>query len=339
MRQVLRIVLPVAAVGASLFALTAGHFSILQLDLDNLLGSSSTPNMAARGDASTQSRLAAPAATAPDAQQNTASAKQAPVSAAGIAEPTKIEVARLDPGGASVIAGRAPAGSKLTLHANGEPIAEVTASEDGQWSAVITRSFPAGPVDLAVSGGAQVPTSARSPVLTVVVPKRAAQPELAVASAGPRPILAAKASVDDARAIGELAALVNKARAIRAEGGAADRNAIVPVPITFVTGQSSMTPHGQLAAALLVEYLRITESKSVTLSGHADERGSDEFNVELSRRRLETIDRHIRDNGFNGRLVLLPKGRSEPYTGIDRTAAAQESILQADRRVQLRLSE
>ncbi|MFZ0853589.1 MAG: hypothetical protein WAO08_30885, partial [Hyphomicrobiaceae bacterium] len=67
----------------------------------------------------------------------------------------------------------------------------------------------------------------------------------------------------------------------------------------------------------------------------ADERGTDVYNIELSRRRLLVVADYLRDSGFAGKLELIPKGRSEPYTGIDRRSLPREEAFQLDRRVEL----
>jgi outer membrane protein OmpA-like peptidoglycan-associated protein len=77
---------------------------------------------------------------------------------------------------------------------------------------------------------------------------------------------------------------------------------------------------------------------AVTLSGHADERGSPDYNMELSRQRLDTILRLLRDGGYQGKIDLLPKGATEPFRGVDRTRYPREELMQLDRRVELRVA-
>lgn len=328
MRRALRVVVPIGLAALTAAAAFAGLIRLPNVDLAGLLTSSppTLPTAVAPTGAAKQAAISEPST----------SRERAALPAAPPASNPKIEVARLDPDGASVIAGRAPGGSKVTLHANGQAIAEVTASDDGQWSAIVTKGIAPGTVELAVTAGAQETSSAKSPVLAVVVPPGTGRVELATAPATARPILPQRAPTSDARALGELAAMVAKARAVKGVDGAAE---VAPVPITFVTGEATLTPQGQLAASLLVEYLRIAAPKGITLSGHADERGTDEFNVELSRQRLATVERHLRGNGYTGRLSLMPKGKSEPFAGIDRRAVSAEAIMQADRRVELRARE
>ena len=59
---------------------------------------------------------------------------------------------------------------------------------------------------------------------------------------------------------------------------------------------------------MLAEYLRAYKHQPITLTGHADERGSNSYNMELSRQRLEAVARYLRGSGVTNNLELLPKG-------------------------------
>ena len=111
-----------------------------------------------------------------------------------------------------------------------------------------------------------------------------------------------------------------------------------PAPITFVYNDTAFTRAGQQSAALLAAYLNSQSSDVVALSGHADERGSDQFNMDLSRQRLKAVERYLRDHGFAGKLELIAKGKREPYAGADRHALSREEAMQLDRRVELHLA-
>lgn len=112
----------------------------------------------------------------------------------------------------------------------------------------------------------------------------------------------------------------------------------IPVPLMFVYNESKLTSDGERAAALLLEYLTLKRLNSVELTGHADERGTDNYNYDLSRERLETVARILKDGGYAGELKLSPKGKSEPYMGVDRSAYSGEALFQLDRRVELRVT-
>jgi outer membrane protein OmpA-like peptidoglycan-associated protein len=113
---------------------------------------------------------------------------------------------------------------------------------------------------------------------------------------------------------------------------------VIPVPIMFVYNEAKLTPEGERAAALLLEYLNLKHFSVVELTGHADERGTDDYNYDLSRERLDTVSQLLKEGGFRGELTLTPKGKSEPYMGVDRSAYAGEALFQLDRRVVLRVT-
>ena len=108
--------------------------------------------------------------------------------------------------------------------------------------------------------------------------------------------------------------------------------------VSFVYNEPTLTSDGRGAAQLLLEYVRLKRFGAIALSGHADERGSQTYNMELSRQRLVTIERVLRDGGYQGQIDLVPKGSSEPFTGVVRSRFQREELLQLDRRVELRVA-
>lgn len=338
------------------------------------------------------------------------------------AEPVAVEIARIEAGGASVIAGRSPPNHRIVVLANGREIATTVATDEGQWSVIVTEGIAAGPLELSVSarpaeGGAAVASTPRQLVvppssspsrLAEAAPAKAWTSKTAAGANAPEgkvavaPAAGSKSQVQasadtqpesrfraatDKQALERFAALVERARTDAAAAAAAKRDspaaglpatvpspsglgaatlaptpmapataaatslatrtdarpdpaqAPIPVPITFVTDETDLTPDGARAAALLAEYLRIKRPEGISLSGHADSRGPDGYNMELSRRRLEAIERYLRQAGYAGNLSLTPKGKREPYLGIDRTKVSQQEVYQADRRVELRLTQ
>jgi outer membrane protein OmpA-like peptidoglycan-associated protein len=109
----------------------------------------------------------------------------------------------------------------------------------------------------------------------------------------------------------------------------------IPVPMTFIYDEATLTPEGRRAVALLLEYLQLKDFGAVTLTGHADERGTHEYNLDLSMQRLDTIERFLRDGGYKGQLDLIPKGEIEPFSAVDRTKYGRDDLWQLDRRVEL----
>jgi hypothetical protein len=50
---------------------------------------------------------------------------------------------------------------------------------------------------------------------------------------------------------------------------------------------------------------------------------------------LEAVSRLLRKGGYTGQLELLPKGKSEPFTDVDRSTYSLDVLWQLDRRVEL----
>ena len=218
---------------------------------------------------------------------------------------SKFDVARIDPEGASVFAGRAPANAEVTVLANGETVATTKADENGQWAAVVEHLFAPGEYQLSLrtrSNGSVTETIGGSVRITI--------------AANERPPPAPSQSTKSAAPL---------------------RKETPPAPITFAYNESNFTPAGRRQAAALSEFLNQQKLASVTLSGHADERGSDEFNMELSRQRLETVAHYLHESGYVGELKLVPMGKREPYLTPDRDRLPKEDAFQLDRRVELHL--
>ena len=256
----------------------------------------------------------------------------------------KFDVVRLDAEGVSVFAGRALPNQLVTILVNGREFASARADSDGQWAVVVERSIPSGHVELALmASGPQPGRSNRGQVVyvTVAAPKVAS----AVREARSSPEKIAQppqpkgAELDAKQALRRFEAFVDRARVAAAEEPASPSvQASVPVPITFVTAETVMTADGEKAARLLAEYLRITKPHSIDLTGHADSRGPDGYNLELSRRRLLAIEHFLRAGGYEGELKLVPLGERAPYRGVDRSRLPLADIYQADRRVELQIT-
>jgi outer membrane protein OmpA-like peptidoglycan-associated protein len=197
--------------------------------------------------------------------------------------------------GASVFAGQAPPNSEVAILADGKPVATAKADETGAWAAVTERRFAPGEVELSLRAKSRDG-------------RETAGQRVRVAIAAPsRP-----ESTLDAVAAREM-----------------------PIPITFVYNEATFTRDGRLAAARLAAFLIAQGTKTVSLTGHADERGTDPYNIELSRQRLATVATYLRERGYSGEFQLIPRGRAEPYAGVDRPSLSKEAAFQLDRRVEM----
>lgn len=253
----------------------------------------------------------------------------------------KFDVVRLDPEGASVFAGRAGANQLVTILINGREFASALADTDGQWAVVVERSIPTGQVELAlIASGPEQGRTNRGQIIhmTVAAPRVASSaPEVrAHKTAQPLPL---KPEADANQALRRFEEFVDRARATAPEASAAPSvQAPIPIPITFFTDEAVMTPNGDKAAQLLADYLRITKPHAVSLTGHADSRGPEGYNLELSRRRLAAIEQFVRAAGYEGGLKLVPLGETVPYRLVDRSKLTVEQRYQLDRRVELQVT-
>jgi peptidoglycan-associated lipoprotein len=71
--------------------------------------------------------------------------------------------------------------------------------------------------------------------------------------------------------------------------------------------------------------LSLNQSLRVTISGHADERGSDEYNLALGNRRAAAVKTYLMNKGIDGgRLTVTSYGEEKPLaSGHDEDAWAQ----------------
>lgn len=93
-------------------------------------------------------------------------------------------------------------------------------------------------------------------------------------------------------------------------------------PIYFELDGADLTPEaiGVLEAKILV--LRQNLGMRIRVTGHTDNRGSDEYNVALGMRRAGETKRFMVDRGIAGsRIDIATRGEEEPaVTGEDETA-------------------
>jgi len=299
------------------------------------------------------------------------------------------DVARIDPDGPSVFAGRGEPNSLVTITVDGKEIGTTQVDENGEWTFTTEGriSNPDGKLALFKAPPGSVPRdfAAAEPPKPKPTPSPAStesKPQTARAIASnmlknlegmvaearkgeDKPVIAPSSSPAAETATettpappagtaspGVASPVEQPATGTGTKGApgkqataasgfvmpeATPRNS-VPVPVTFVYNEATLTREGRRAADLLLEYLRIKQFPAVTLTGHADERGSDTLNMNLSRERLETVAHVLREGGYSGKLELIPKGKSEPYTGVARGDFSQEDLWQLDRRVELLVS-
>ncbi|MDQ8700517.1 OmpA family protein [Hyphomicrobium sp. LHD-15] len=285
----------------------------------------------------------------------------------------ELDISRISPDGSSVFAGRAAPDSYVTILENGKPAGTAKADSYGEWSIVTEHKFAGTDPKLSFEASATPPAepaAAPKSQVAAVDPQAGAAARSAAAVAG-EALKKFETIVSEAReeaqkneraqekqaqtetsppaapATADVSSASNATTANTASGlSATESNAtgtgkttVIPVPIMFVYNEATLTSEGKHAADLLLEYLTLKRLGAVELTGHADERGTNQYNFDLSRERLDTVSQILRQGGYAGELKLTPKGKTEPYEGVNRTAYKGEALYQLDRRVELRVTQ
>lgn len=83
-------------------------------------------------------------------------------------------------------------------------------------------------------------------------------------------------------------------------------------PVYFSFDDYSLTEESRRSLQDLAECLR-TENVTVTLEGHCDERGTDEYNMSLGEKRASSVKRYLSNLGVDGsRLRTVSYGKERP---------------------------
>lgn len=98
-----------------------------------------------------------------------------------------------------------------------------------------------------------------------------------------------------------------------------DTRPIVEERIHFALDRSDLTPEARAILTAKVDVLRSTPGMAIRIEGHADERGSDEYNLALSKRRAAEAKRFLVARGIDAsRLETVGFGEEQP---LDRTSS------------------
>lgn len=107
------------------------------------------------------------------------------------------------------------------------------------------------------------------------------------------------------------------------------RRATLEERIHFALDRADLTPQARTTLAAKVEILRSSRGLTLRIDGHADERGSDEYNLALSKRRAAEAKRFLVTQGIAvTRLESVGYGEEQP---LDRTSG--ETAWAMNRRV------
>jgi len=98
------------------------------------------------------------------------------------------------------------------------------------------------------------------------------------------------------------------------QGGKSSANAALLKQriIYFAYDSAQITPEGMAILAAHAQYLATHRNKRVRLEGHADERGSREYNVALSLDRAISAENVLNTKGANANIRTIPYGEEMP---------------------------
>jgi len=87
----------------------------------------------------------------------------------------------------------------------------------------------------------------------------------------------------------------------------------VPDRVFFATNKSSLTTASRATLRKQANYLRKNKNLNVTIEGHADERGTREYNLALGERRANAARDYLMTYGISGkRISVISYGKEKP---------------------------
>ena len=87
----------------------------------------------------------------------------------------------------------------------------------------------------------------------------------------------------------------------------------VPDRVFFATNKSSLTTKSRETLRKQATFLRKNKSLNVTVEGHADERGTREYNLALGERRANAAKDYLMTYGISGkRISVISYGKEKP---------------------------
>ena len=88
--------------------------------------------------------------------------------------------------------------------------------------------------------------------------------------------------------------------------------------VYFTTDSSELTPEATAILQKQAVWLQQYSQYTITIEGHADERGTREYNIALGARRATTVRNFLAQNGINGaRIRTISYGKERPVAVCD----------------------
>ncbi len=88
--------------------------------------------------------------------------------------------------------------------------------------------------------------------------------------------------------------------------------------VYFSSDSSDLTPEAQQTLAQQAQWLQQYPQNTITVEGHADERGTREYNIALGARRATSVKNYLAQNGVQAaRMRTLSYGKERPVATCD----------------------
>ena len=146
-----------------------------------------------------------------------------------------------------------------------------------------------------------------------------------VAAADTAAEAAARRARERAEADSLAAANARRDRVRRAEEELARSRALLSDPVYFQFDSETLTPEAEDQLRAKADVLRANPSVRITVEGHADSRGSTEYNLALGQRRAEAVRAYFASYGIPAdRVAVISYGEERPAAeGEDETSLAR----------------
>jgi len=100
----------------------------------------------------------------------------------------------------------------------------------------------------------------------------------------------------------------------------------MPSDVTFATNQSSIDPRFNAVLDDVASVLNEYDRSVIDIIGHADSAGSDEYNLDLSRRRASSVAGYLVSRGVMAdRIFVDGRGESQPIASNDTPAGKAQN--------------
>ncbi|MGV8953073.1 MAG: OmpA family protein [Cypionkella sp.] len=107
------------------------------------------------------------------------------------------------------------------------------------------------------------------------------------------------------------------------------------LPIRFGFDSDRLDAAGTKEALRLSEFIKANRVATLVITGHTDDVGDANYNLDLSRRRAQTLAAFLQGDGVYASITIIGKGESEPPAYTDATAYSIDELRTIARRVEV----